>query len=93
MKIIDFEFMLKNPSPNFFFFFFQDEPTTGMDPYTRRFLWDLITELVKSGRSVVLTSHRYCSLSYLLIFLQNRDTPNCKFVQIPNIQFALIFSN
>ncbi|XP_035229982.1 ATP-binding cassette sub-family A member 2-like, partial [Stegodyphus dumicola] len=36
---------------------FLDEPTTGMDPYTRRFLWNLITELVKSGRSVVLTSH------------------------------------
>ncbi|XP_054722736.1 ATP-binding cassette sub-family A member 2-like [Uloborus diversus] len=36
---------------------FLDEPTTGMDPYTRRFLWDLIIELVKSGRSVVLTSH------------------------------------
>nr|XP_042904131.1 ATP-binding cassette sub-family A member 2 isoform X3 [Parasteatoda tepidariorum] len=36
---------------------FLDEPTTGMDPYTRRFLWDLIIELVQSGRSVVLTSH------------------------------------
>ncbi|XP_055947316.1 ATP-binding cassette sub-family A member 2-like isoform X3 [Argiope bruennichi] len=36
---------------------FLDEPTTGMDPYTRRFLWNLIIELVQSGRSVVLTSH------------------------------------
>ncbi|KAG8190583.1 hypothetical protein JTE90_014059 [Oedothorax gibbosus] len=36
---------------------FLDEPTTGMDPYTRRFLWNLIIELVQSNRSVVLTSH------------------------------------
>ncbi|GFQ81398.1 ATP-binding cassette sub-family A member 2 [Trichonephila clavata] len=36
---------------------FLDEPTTGMDPYTRRFLWNLIIELVQSGHSVVLTSH------------------------------------
>lgn len=34
-----------------------DEPTTGMDPHSRRFLWDLIIDLVRSGRSVVLTSH------------------------------------
>uniref|UniRef100_A0A2R5LDX6 ATP-binding cassette sub-family A member 2 n=1 Tax=Ornithodoros turicata TaxID=34597 RepID=A0A2R5LDX6_9ACAR len=34
-----------------------DEPTTGMDPYTRRFLWDLIHDLVQGGRSVILTSH------------------------------------
>lgn len=36
---------------------FMDEPTTGMDPYSRRFLWNLILSLVKDGRSVVLTSH------------------------------------
>lgn len=36
----------------------QDEPTTGMDPGARRFLWDCILSLVKEGRSVVLTSHR-----------------------------------
>ncbi len=38
--------------------YLQDEPTTGMDPHSRRFLWDLINSLVKGGRSVVLTSHR-----------------------------------
>ncbi|XP_019618294.1 PREDICTED: ATP-binding cassette sub-family A member 1-like [Branchiostoma belcheri] len=36
---------------------FLDEPTTGMDPGARRFLWQCITKLVKEGRSVVLTSH------------------------------------
>jgi ABC-type multidrug transport system ATPase subunit len=35
-----------------------DEPTTGMDPATRRFLWDVLMGVVKEGRSVVLTSHR-----------------------------------
>ena len=41
---------------------FLDEPTTGMDPHSRRFLWDLILSLVESGRSVILTSHRYAEL-------------------------------
>ena len=37
---------------------FLDEPTTGMDPKARRFLWNCINRVVKSGCSVVLTSHR-----------------------------------
>jgi len=36
----------------------QDEPTTGMDPKARRFLWNCIIDIVKDGCSVVLTSHR-----------------------------------
>ena len=36
----------------------QDEPSTGMDPTTRRHLWDALTKLVKRGKSIVLTSHR-----------------------------------
>uniref|UniRef100_A0A8C7IGE6 ATP-binding cassette sub-family A member 2 n=1 Tax=Oncorhynchus kisutch TaxID=8019 RepID=A0A8C7IGE6_ONCKI len=36
---------------------FLDEPTTGMDPKARRFLWNLILDILKTGRSVVLTSH------------------------------------
>ncbi|XP_014665300.1 PREDICTED: ATP-binding cassette sub-family A member 2-like isoform X2 [Priapulus caudatus] len=36
---------------------FLDEPTTGMDPHSRRFLWDLIRGLIKEGCSVILTSH------------------------------------
>ncbi|XP_067379656.1 phospholipid-transporting ATPase ABCA1-like isoform X3 [Channa argus] len=34
-----------------------DEPTTGMDPKARRFLWDCILSIIKEGRSVILTSH------------------------------------
>ncbi|XP_033642721.1 ATP-binding cassette sub-family A member 2-like isoform X2 [Asterias rubens] len=36
---------------------YMDEPTTGMDPHSRRFLWDLIHSIVREGRSVILTSH------------------------------------
>ena len=35
----------------------QDEPTSGMDPGARRFLWNSILEMIKGGQSVVLTSH------------------------------------
>ncbi|XP_053380428.1 ATP-binding cassette sub-family A member 2-like isoform X1 [Mercenaria mercenaria] len=34
-----------------------DEPTSGMDPYSRRFLWDVIQRLVQTGTSVVFSSH------------------------------------
>ncbi|KAM6219697.1 phospholipid-transporting ATPase ABCA7 [Rhynchocyon petersi] len=36
---------------------FLDEPTTGMDPHARRFLWNSLLSVVREGRSVVLTSH------------------------------------
>ena len=34
-----------------------DEPTTGMDPGSRRFLWNVILGLVDEGCSLVLTTH------------------------------------
>ncbi|KAK7836996.1 abc transporter a family member 2 [Quercus suber] len=33
-----------------------DEPTTGMDPITRRHVWDIIMD-AKKGRAIVLTTH------------------------------------
>ncbi|OGE73653.1 MAG: hypothetical protein A3I07_03950 [Candidatus Doudnabacteria bacterium RIFCSPLOWO2_02_FULL_42_9] len=36
---------------------FLDEPTTGLDPQARRNLWELITEINKKGKTVVLTTH------------------------------------
>ncbi|XP_046858898.1 phospholipid-transporting ATPase ABCA3-like [Xenia sp. Carnegie-2017] len=36
---------------------FLDEPTTGMDPGARRFLWNYLTTVIREGRSIVLTSH------------------------------------
>ncbi|XP_029110683.1 retinal-specific ATP-binding cassette transporter-like [Scleropages formosus] len=34
-----------------------DEPTTGMDPHSRRLLWNSIMSVIQEGRAVVLTSH------------------------------------
>ncbi|MCW3158215.1 ABC transporter ATP-binding protein [Micropruina sonneratiae] len=34
-----------------------DEPTTGLDPESRRMVWALIRELVDSGVAVLLTTH------------------------------------
>uniref|UniRef100_A0A3Q2Z6G7 P-type phospholipid transporter n=1 Tax=Hippocampus comes TaxID=109280 RepID=A0A3Q2Z6G7_HIPCM len=34
-----------------------DEPTTGMDPLSRRFLWSSIVSVIRDRRAVVLTSH------------------------------------
>ena len=36
---------------------FLDEPTTGLDPQSRRHLWDVIRNLRKEGRAVLLTTH------------------------------------
>jgi ABC-2 type transport system ATP-binding protein len=36
---------------------FLDEPTTGLDPQSRRQLWDLIEEFKSTGKTTVLTTH------------------------------------
>ncbi len=36
---------------------FLDEPTTGLDPQSRRALWDTIAGLKQRGKTVVLTTH------------------------------------
>lgn len=41
------------------FMSWQDEPTTGMDPLSRRFLWNSIMSVIQDKRAVVLTSHRF----------------------------------
>ena len=35
---------------------FLDEPTTGLDPRSRNEVWDMITELVRGGTTVLLTT-------------------------------------
>ena len=41
---------------------FLDEPTTGMDPVARRLLWNTLSAIRSSGRTLILTSHR-CAIS------------------------------
>lgn len=36
---------------------FLDEPTTGLDPQARRNLWELISNIHRSGKTIVLTTH------------------------------------
>jgi ABC-2 type transport system ATP-binding protein len=36
---------------------FLDEPTTGLDPQSRRQLWDVVLDMKAAGRTVLLTTH------------------------------------
>jgi ABC-2 type transport system ATP-binding protein len=36
---------------------FLDEPTTGLDPQSRRTVWDVILDMKKHGKTVFLTTH------------------------------------
>ena len=42
---------------------FLDEPTSGVDPVSRRNLYDVMARSRRSGQTVILTSHRWVYLS------------------------------
>ena len=49
---------------------FLDEPTTGLDPQSRRQLWDIIRVFQKKGGTVLLTTH---SVSYTHLDVYKRQ--------------------
>lgn len=36
---------------------FLDEPTTGIDPQSRHYLWNLVKKINKEGKTIILTTH------------------------------------
>ncbi|HLF08202.1 MAG TPA: ABC transporter ATP-binding protein, partial [Dehalococcoidia bacterium] len=36
---------------------FLDEPTTGLDPQARRNVWELVQQIHREGRTIILTTH------------------------------------
>jgi ABC-2 type transport system ATP-binding protein len=44
---------------------FLDEPSTGLDPQARRYLWDIVLEIKNKGKTIVLTTHSMDEAEYL----------------------------
>ncbi|AEX84931.1 ABC-type multidrug transport system, ATPase component [Marinitoga piezophila KA3] len=44
---------------------FLDEPTTGLDPQSRRNIWEIVLNLKKAGKTIVLTTHYMEEAEYL----------------------------
>lgn len=36
---------------------FLDEPSTGLDPQSRRYLWDIVREIKNDGKTIIMTTH------------------------------------
>lgn len=44
---------------------FLDEPTTGLDPHSRRNIWELIRQLKAQGKAIIITTHYMEEAEYL----------------------------
>jgi len=44
---------------------FLDEPTVGLDPQTRRRIWEIILDLNRQGMTILLTTHYMEEVEYL----------------------------
>lgn len=44
---------------------FLDEPSTGLDPQARRYLWEIIRRIKEEGKTIILTTHSMDEAEYL----------------------------
>lgn len=44
---------------------FLDEPSTGLDPQSRRYLWDIVDEIKADGKTIIMTTHSMEEAQYL----------------------------
>jgi ABC-2 type transport system ATP-binding protein len=72
---------------------FLDEPTSGVDPITRREFWNHINGLVGKGVTIMITTHfmdeaEYCDRIALIYQgkIINMDTPNALKDQVKSPQ-------
>ena len=55
---------------------FLDEPTVGLDPQTRRRMWEIIKDLNKQGMTMLLTTHYMDEVEYLCDRIGIMDSGN-----------------
>ena len=73
---------------------FLDEPTIGLDPTTKRTLWDLIRELNDSGHTIILCSHDMHEVDMLCDNVGIINTANLVAYDTPQgLKDALLESN